>query len=188
LNRFGEWVARRSRVQRFFIWFFIDGVLFGVGMGVLMPTVGVKFGVAAAVVAGILFGAVMSAATLRGGRRSAGQAMTIQLNAAIRSGDLPDPIEPMTWLTDLDQRLAALRRSQVSLPVLFGLVFLSQVGLSLIGHSPNFVFLVLALLLAFAGTALTVSIRRAIPKIEALEQKIRAAYNLRDADATESAV
>jgi hypothetical protein len=178
-----DWMARRSGVQLFFIY----GVLFGVLMGLIMPSIGLQFSTVAAIIVGALFGASMSIATVRSRRRSGGQGKNIQLNAAIQSGNLPDVIDPTTWLAELDQRLVNLRRSQVSLPVIFGIVFVSELGVGLIGPQPNLVFLALAALVAVAAAALIVGIRRGIPKIEALELKIREAYNLPDSTPPESA-
>jgi hypothetical protein len=178
-----DWMARRSGVELFFIY----GIVFALVFGVVMSATGLSSGLIGALVGGALFGALMSALTLWGRRQSGGQDRDVQLNAAIRSGELPGLIDPTTWLTDLDKRLANLRRSQVTIPVVFSILVVSEVLIGLTGPRPNYAFLALAAAVAVLAVASVASSRRRIPKIKALELKIRETYNLPDPTPPESA-
>ena len=178
-----DWMARRSGVELFLVY----GVLFGVIFGLVASVGGFPTSLIADVVGGALFGAAMSALTLRARRQSGGQGRDVQLNTAIRSGELPELIDPTTWLTDLDKRLVNLRRSQVTIPVVFSILVVSEVLIGLNGPRLNYAFLALAAAVALLAVVSIVSTRRRIPKIEALELKIREAYDLPDATQPESA-
>jgi hypothetical protein len=178
-----DWMARRSGVELFLIY----GIFFGVILGLVMSGAGNPPSLIADVIGGALFGATVSALTLRARRQSGGQGRDVQLNTAIQSGELPELIDPTTWLTDLDKRLVNLRRSRVTIPVAFGILVVSEVLIGLNGPRPNYAFLALAAAVALLAVASIVSTRRRIPKIEALELKIREAYDLPGPTSAETA-
>ena len=178
-----DWIARRSGVELFLVY----GIYLGVAYGAIMQVEGQLFNFVAPAVGGALFGILMTVVTLAGRRKAGGQGRIVEVNTAIQSGDLPGLIDPTAWLSQLDQRLANLRRSRVSTPVIFGIVVVSELFVALIGPRINYALLALAVLVALAAGASIVGNRRSIPKIEALAEKIRETYNLQDAGGSDSA-
>ena len=169
-----DWIARRSGLELVFVF----GVTFGVILGLIGPGTGLRLDIVGYLIAGVLFGVLMSAVTLWTRRRSGGRDRNVQINSAIQSGDLPVLIEPTVWLDTLTLRLVDLHRSQVTIPIVFGIIVVSELAIGFFGPRLNYAFVVIAALVALAAVASVVSNRNLIPKIEVLAQRIRETYNL----------
>jgi hypothetical protein len=183
MGAINAWMARRSGVELFLIY----GVYFGVAFGAFTQVGGQSFNLVVIAIGGAVFGLLMAAATLWGRRKAGGQGRIVEINTAIDSGELPGVIDPSAWLGLLDLRLVNLRRTRVTTPIVFGIIVASELLVALTGTRINYSLLVLTVLVALAAVGSIVGNRRRIPKIEALEQKIRDAYNLQGAPGIPSA-
>ena len=181
MSAINDWMARRSGIELFFIF----GVFFGVIFSAIESFGGLTIGFVAAGVGGALFGGLMTAITLWGRRQSGGQRLLVQMNSAISSGELPELIDPTAWLTQLNLRLVNLHRARVSVPVVFGIIVVSELFVGLTGPRPNYAILFIAVVVAFLAVAAIVTGRRRIPKLEALAARIRETYNLQDTGGSE---
>jgi hypothetical protein len=183
MGAISDWMARRSGVELFFIF----GIFFGALLGLIMSSGGLSIDFVYVVVGSAIFGGLLTATTLWGRRESGGKALMVQINSAIKTGELPELIDPRAWLAQLDRRLVNLRRSQVSFPIIYGIIVACELFVGLTGPHPNYAIVGLAVVVALVAVAGIYSNRRRIPKIETLAQKIRGTYNLQDADGTASA-
>jgi hypothetical protein len=127
---------------------------------------------------GALFSALLTPIQLHRRRQSGGIDRSAQITAAVRTGNLPGLIEPHSWMAELARRRRALAGTR-SLYVVGPVCVLLSVGGSLLadGAVPWGVWLVVAIVITVVATSL-VSARRTVPRIEALEAKISAAYGL----------
>jgi hypothetical protein len=106
------------------------------------------------------------------------RAFSREMSRAIRTRELPGLIDPERWLRSLERRRSVLRQLQGVGGVVLTLCALAQLLTLVTGGGSVVLRLVLAaIFLGLAVCAAVVPVRQ-LPRIDALEEKIRATYGV----------
>ncbi len=125
-------------------------------------------------VGALVFGGVMTLVAARQRRRSGGVENLVAINAAVRTGTVPEDAEPSIWVPALDERRRQNVRSTWLSPVIFGVFTVLGVVLAL-SEPQDAVLWGLTAFMAFAAVFCAFAAARQVRKIDALLAQLRPA-------------
>jgi hypothetical protein len=171
-----DWFSRQSWPAVFGFYAVAMTVAFGL-TALLLERTTVYVALLSGVVAGVLFATVMTVFVVYTRRRAnaTGQPRVL-VGSAIRSGVLPDPVDPSAWLAALAQRT----KSDQSLRRLGIVLFAIAVAFVLlnIGNRDWVGVLVLATVVVALGVWRSIGAHLELPKIAKLDAAIREEYDI----------